>query len=75
MQPEIRIVDRGELRLESLEAQDRALEHDEEGHVGGGDRHTGCEEREDAETIVARECGLEEHERGKHHNPLAGEED
>ena len=35
MPPEIRIVDRGELRLESLEAQDRALEHDEEDHVDG----------------------------------------
>ena len=75
MPPEIRIVDRGELRFESLEPQDRAVEHDEEGHIGGDERHAGCEEREDAETIVARECGLPEHERGRHCHPLAGEED
>ncbi len=75
MPPEIRIVDRGEMRLESLEAQTRALEHDKEGHVGGGEYHAGCEEREDAETIVARECNLPEHERGKYYYPLAGEED
>ena len=36
-------LDRGDLRLESLEAHARALEHDEEGHVDGGDRHDGCE--------------------------------
>ena len=73
--PGIRIVDRGELRLESLEAQAGAFEHDEGGHVGGGDCQGACEEREDAEMIVARECGLPEHERGKHRHPAAGEED
>ena len=73
--PEIRIVNRGELRLESLEVPARVLEHDEEGHVGGGERHDGCEEREDAEAIVARECSLAEHVHGKQQHPGSSEEE
>ncbi len=75
MPPEIRLVDRDEPRLESLEAHNRVLEHNKEGHVGCGECQGACKERDHAETTVARECGLQDHERGKHHYPVAGEED
>ena len=61
MPPEIRIVDRGELRLESLESHNRALEHDEEGHVQSDIRHAGSEEHEGAEMINVRNCDSREH--------------